>query len=262
MRKKGSGAAKSGHDLIGDEMHAVAVAQRARAPQILGVVHRHAARALDQRLHDQRRGFGVMLREVPLERLRAAGGEIARRLARFRLPPVGARHLRAVAQQRRIGVLEQRDVGDRKRARRLAVVAAGEAHEARFLRRAAIAPVVKAHLERDLGGGRAVAAVEAVAQRAARESRQPLREQHHRLVREARQHHVLERIELRGERRVDARLAVPEEIHPPRADRIEVALALEVVEPAALRARDRNERQRFVLLHLGARVPHRAPAAF
>ena len=69
----------------------VAVAERARAAQVLGVVHRHAGRALHQRLDDQRRGFAVMLLEVALERLRAAHGVVARGLPLLREPPVRAR---------------------------------------------------------------------------------------------------------------------------------------------------------------------------
>jgi hypothetical protein len=63
------------------------------------------------------------------------------------------------------------------------------------------------------------------------------------------------------ERGIDARVGVPEKIHPPRADRIEVAPAVEIIEPASGPARHGDERQGFVMLHLGARMPDSAQAA-
>ena len=71
---------------------------------------------------------------------------------------------------------------------------------------------------------------------------------------------MLEFAELRGDRRVDARIRVAEQIDPPGAHRIEVAAAVEIVEPRAVAARDGHERQRFVQLHLRARMPDGAPA--
>ena len=100
-----------------------------------------------------------------------------------------------------------------------------------------------------------------MAERAACRARQPLGELHGRLVRAAGEQHVLELAELVGERGVDARVGMAEEIHPPRADRIEVAPALEIVEPATFAARHGNERQRLVVLHLGAGMPDRGQAA-
>ena len=93
------------------------------------------------------------------------------------------------------------------------------------------------------------------------QARQPLGQLHHRLVGEAGQHDVLQLVQLVLERGVDARVAVAEQVDPPRADGIEIALALEIVQPHALAARDRHQRQGFVLLHLGAGVPDRVQAA-
>ena len=50
-------------------------------------------------------------------------------------------------------------------------------------------------------------------------------------VGEARQHHVLELGELVGQRGVDPRVGVAEQVDPPRSDRVEVAAPVEVVEP-------------------------------
>ena len=126
-----SRAPEPGHDLVGDQVHLVARAELAGAHEVVRVVHRHARGALHQRLDDQRGGRRVVLREVRFERPRRALG--ARRAADSpgRAGRASGRGHRAPrAQQRRIGVAEQRHVGDRQRAERLAVVAAGEAHEA------------------------------------------------------------------------------------------------------------------------------------
>src|SRR5918992_3915006 len=72
---------------------------------------------------------------------------------------------------------------------------------------------------------------------------------------------MFECLELVADRRVDSRLAVPEQVDPPRADRIEEAPAVEVIEPGALSALDGYERQELMMLHLRARVPHRFQAA-
>ena len=80
-------------------------------------------------------------------------------------------------------------------------------------------------------------------------------------MREAGEQHVLEAPGLGGERRVDARVRVAEEVHPPGADAVEIAPPLEVVQPHALAALDRHQRQALVVLHLRARMPdHREVA--
>jgi hypothetical protein len=80
-------------------------------------------------------------------------------------------------------------------------------------------------------------------------------------VRAAGKHDVFERIELFVQRGVDARIGVAEQIDPPRTDCIEITAAFVVIQPDAATARDRQQRQRLVLLHLRARMPHRARAA-
>jgi hypothetical protein len=120
---------------------------------------------------------------------------------------------------------------------------------------------MKAHLQGDLDGRGAVARVEAVAEHAAGRQRKPLSEQHRRLVAEPRQQHVLEPAELVGQRGIDTGIAMPEQIDPPRADGVEIAPPGEVIEPAARAPLHRHERQRLVLLHLGAWMPHGGQAA-
>ena len=119
-------------------------------------------------------------------------------------PRVGRGHRRAGEEQRVVRVAEDRDVGHREGAQRLAVVAAGEAHEAPLGRASGVAPGVEAHLERDLGGGRAVGRVERVAEPARGELPEPLGELDRGTVREAREHRVLEQAELRLDRGADA----------------------------------------------------------
>src|SRR5262245_34203540 len=80
-------------------------------------------------------------------------------------------------------------------------------------------------------------------------------------VSQAGEHHVRERVDLFVERRVYTPVAVPEEIDPPGADRIEDAAPLEIVEPDPFRAGDRQQGQSFVVPHLSARMPDRTQAA-
>jgi hypothetical protein len=85
--------------------------------------------------------------------------------------------------------------------------------------------------------------------------RQAFAELDHRLVGEAGQHRMLQHVELFTQRRVDARVGMAEQVHPPGADRIQVAVALMVIQPHAAAMADGNQRHGFVVLHLGARVP-------
>jgi hypothetical protein len=64
-----------------------------------------------------------------------------------------------------------------------------------------------------------------------------------------------------NDRCVDARVGVAEEIDPPRAHGVEKSATFKVVQPTAARRGDRNDRETFVMLHLGARMPHSGEAA-
>jgi hypothetical protein len=106
-------------------------------------------------------------------------------------------------------------------------------------------------------GGGAVVGVEAAPETCGRDRRERLRQCDHRLVREAGENHLLEPLELRAHRRVDARVGVTEQRHPPGAHGIEIAPAVVVLEPRALAAAYGDQRQlALVVLHLRARVPH------
>ena len=101
--EEGAGAAAADGDFIGDQMHAVLVAQCAQTGEIRRVVHGHAGRALHQRLDDD----GGDLRGACFEQRanvdRARG---ARRRRRFRLVARGAR--RATPRRARGGSADRR----------------------------------------------------------------------------------------------------------------------------------------------------------
>ena len=80
-------------------------------------------------------------------------------------------------------------------------------------------------------------------------------------MRKSGEHDVLELGELGADGGVDRRVAVPEQINPPRAYRIEIAPPVEIVEPRPVGAGDRHQRQRLVQLHLRARMPDGGVAA-
>jgi len=75
------------------------------------------------------------------------------------------------------------------------------------------------------------------------------------------EHDVLELIELVADALVDPRVGMPEHVHPPGTDRIEVAVAVEILEPDTFTTLDRNQRQLFVILHLRAGVPEHGEIA-
>ncbi len=73
---------------------------------------------------------------------------------------------------------------------------------------------------------------------------------------EAGEDDLLEAPQLLGHGGVDARIRVAEQIDPPGADRIQVALAGEILQPGSLTAADRDQGQvLLVILHLRAGVP-------
>src|SRR6185437_10082746 len=88
-----------------------------------------------------------------------------------------------------------------------------------------------------------------------REAHQLLGQFDRRRMGEAGEDHVLQRARLLGQRGGDARVGMPEQVGPPRADAVEVAAAFGVVEPRAFAAHDRYERDRLVVAHLGAGMP-------
>jgi hypothetical protein len=260
-REEGAGAPAAHRDLVGDQVHAMAVAQRAHAAQVGRVVHGHAGGALHQRLDDDGGDGVVPLGQQRLERVRGAVRDGGGVFARPRMARIGRGDEVRVGEQRRVGIAEHRHVAHVQRAERFAVVALPERDEALLAAAARVAPCVKAHLQRDLHRRGAVGRVEAMAQRMPRERGEPLGQLHRRRVRAAREHHVREPVELVFQRGVERRVRMPEQVDPPRAGGVEVAAAFGVDEPHALAARDGQRRRRVEADALGAGVPHMAPAA-
>src|SRR5690606_12293716 len=256
-----SGAAEADGDLVVDQMHAMAVTGFAQQRQVHRVVHAHAAGPLDQRLDDHGRHFVGVLGQR-LFHVREHG-------PRVRFPAhalgaqvtVGAGHLDGVEQERLVGIGEQGHVAYRHGRHGFAVVAVGERHEALLLRLAAVDPVVMAHLQRHLDAGGTVVGVEHLVQTVRGDLHQTLGQLDHRLMGAAGQHHVLQAVELLADALIDPWVAVGEYIDPPGADRIEIAFALEIFLPDAVAALDRDQRQAFVILHLGTGVPQHGEIA-
>ena len=182
-------------------------------------------------------------------------------LARRSQTPVRAGHLIHRAQQLGIGAAKQRDVGDRQRAQRFAVIGIAQGKKARLPAAPVIAPVMKTHLQRDLYSGCAIGRIEAMPEMMAGQRRQPLGELHHRFVREAGEHDVLEGLQLLAQCGVDAGVGMAEQVGPPRADAIKQRISLLVIKPASLSFGNGNQGQRFVMLHLCARVPNGSQTA-
>lgn len=82
-------------------------------------------------------------------------------------------------------------------------------------------------------------------------------------MREAGEHHMLQRIQLLLDRRANARIGMAKQVGPPRADGIEITLAIEVFQPHAVAATNRDHRHgliaiavvRRMVTHLRTRVP-------
>src|SRR3546814_16507824 len=77
-------------------------------------------------------------------------------------------------------------------------------------------------------------------------------------MREAGEHDVIEFIELGFQRGDNRRMTMTKDVGPPRTDRIEIALAVEIFEPDTLCRLDRDQRQcgfrPRVIAHLRARL--------
>ena len=174
---------------------------------------------------------------------------------------VRAGHLEGVEQQRLVGVGEQRHVAHRHRCHGFAVVAVAQGDEAFLARLAAVDPVVMAHLQRHLDAGRTVVGVEHLVQPGRGDLHQALGQLHRRRMGEAGEHYVFQAVELLADALVDARIAVAEHVDPPGTDRIQIAFAVEVLQPHAVAAPDRDQRQALVVFHLGARVPQHVEVA-
>ncbi|KPW99466.1 hypothetical protein ALO79_200021 [Pseudomonas syringae pv. castaneae] len=174
---------------------------------------------------------------------------------------VGTWHLEGVQQQRLVGLGEQRHIAYRHRRDGFAVITVAQGDEALLVGTAAIDPVMKAHLHRHFDAGRTVIGVEAPCQSFWRHFHQALGQLNHRLVAETGEDHMLQLVDLVLDSLVDAWVGMAEYVDPPGADGVEVALAFKIFQPDALTALDGDQRQLFVVFHLGAGMPQHCEVA-
>ena len=113
--------------------------------------------------------------------------------------------------------------------------------------------VVEGHLERHLHRAAPVVGVKTSIH--TRKPHEPLRKTDNLLVCEAGEYHMLESFELLVYLFIDVVVAVAKKIDPPATDTIDVGVVFEVVEIDPFGSLDRNDRDRFVIFHLGTRVP-------
>src|SRR3989338_7444972 len=182
-------------------------------------------------------------------------------LAGSGLAAIRARHGGLLPDQCAIRIAEQRYIRHRQRAQCLAVVTVFQTDELRLARLGDLAPVMPVYFERVSLRGGAVRAIKAMPQPGWSQAAQPLGKLHYRLMGETRQHHMLQRLKLVAQSGVDARVAMPEQIHPPGADRIQVTFPVIVVQPHTLAARNRHQRKILIMLHLRAWMPDSRQAA-
>jgi hypothetical protein len=241
-----------GH-LVEDEKHVVVSAQvvdTAEEPARMDVDPRGH---LHQRLHDDR-GDGPCVGDECLLHRGERLGERRRRGARPRTGPPGRRHAHGVEGERREHRREAIDAPHADGAEGVAVVGLADRHEPRAprLRRPLLEPELERHLEGRLDGARAVAREEHLLESRRCDLDEPSGEGDGRGIGEPEVRGVGHLGELGGDRRVEPRVAVPVDVAPHARGAVEVTAAVGVDEPRALAALDE---QRFVLLHLGERVP-------
>ena len=154
MRKQSTGSTKAHGNFIGDPVDLVLITQATHGHQILGVVHGHACSPLHQGLEDEGCGLFVVLSQIRLQRLH---GCVNAHLG-------WRRQGRTQAQQRRVGLTKQINVGNRQRPHGFTVITTLQAHKLVLLRQPAIAPTVHAHLQSDLGSAGPIAGVKRMTQ--------------------------------------------------------------------------------------------------
>ncbi len=257
--QKSTRATHAHGDFVSNEMHRVTGAQFACPCEKGRWIEREPRRTLDERLDDHGRGFGGVQLQVGVQ---GRDGLLHPRVlidAARHQTKIGGWHGVGNAHQWRIACPKQRHVRHGERADGLAMVATGQADEPMLLRMPEVAPVMGAHLERDLGGGCAIAAVMRVAKAGAR--REALRQLDHRRMGQARQHDVFDAVHLRVNGRLDARLVMPEQIDPPGTDAVEKTTTLRIEKPHPVATHDFQRRRVGVTLHLRAWVPNGLQAA-
>ena len=164
-------------------------------------------------------------------------------------------------QQRVVRIAEHGHVGHGQRTDGFAVVAVLQTHKLAPLRLPQVAPAVEALLECNLDRAGTVGCEEGVAQGAASACTQALGQAHGGLVGAAGQHHVGQGAQLLADGVVHASITVAEQVDPPGAVGVKVALPCRVFQPGAIAPGDGQRRQVLGPRHLCAGVPHSIKAA-
>ena len=262
-----AGAAEAHRDFIGDQEHAVQIAQFAHAAQVSRMMHAHAAGALHQRLDDHRADFAGMRVQQGLQRI---GGTLRTGDGRGLVAAaecIGRGGEQHVQQQRGVHPAVQRDVAHRQCPQRFTVVAVGQRDEARAPGVATVVEPVERHLQCDFHTGRTVVGIEHLGQRLPPgllrgASQQAFGQFHRRCVREPGQDDLLQRARLPADGLGDARFGMAMQVGPPTADPVQHAAAVEPHQPRTFAMRDGEQRQGIgVFAHLRAWVPQHGQIA-
>ncbi len=141
------------------------------------------------------------------------------------------------------------------------MVAVLQCDETRALRFPSVLEILEGHLQRHFHAGGPVVGVEHLGQWfAARlawgQCEQAFGQADGWLMAEAGKHHLFQLPGLGGNGTTDARFGMAEQVGPPTADGVQVAIAVVVDQPCSFTTGDRHQRQGMrVLAHLRARVP-------
>ena len=224
-------------------------------PDVAGGLGPHARGPLHDRLHDER-GQAVLLpadrfpglRHRPLHRLGLAQ-------ALLPLVGVGRLHRQGREQQVPVEVVEQVAVADAHGSDGVAVIGLLQPREPGPLGPAQELPVLHRQLERHLHGGGAAVRVEHAGKPLRHQGVEPGGQLDARHVGEPQEGGVGDAVGLVLEGLVQLRAAVAEQVAPQRGDSVEVAVAVDVDEVAALALGDDAGVFAHPLLHLGEGVP-------
>ena len=161
-----------------------------------------------------------------------------------------------------IGLLVEFDVADGKRPERLAMVAVLQGDEPGLARPILVKPGMETHFQSGFHCRGAIVRIKAAIQAGRCYLNEPFRQCGDGFVREACQQHMFKCFQLPDQCRVDAGVAVAEQIDPPGTDGIQVAPAFEVFQPDALAGAYRYKREPLVVLHLRAWMPQDGQITF
>ena len=230
-----AGPADAGGHLVDHHQRAELVAQRAHPAHERHVVGEHPAGGLHQRLDDDRADLAGRV----LERAAHLGEHLGGPRRRASWPGASTPGEDTVRVSSRIGryVAWNSSMPPTLTAPEgVAVVALGDVQVERLGRPAAgaLGLRLEGHLDRGLDRGRPVAGVEDPGQPGRGGRQQPLGQLDARLVGQPEEGRVVQPVQLRADRRVDLRHAVPVHRDPQRRDAVEVAVAVGVPEVHAL----------------------------